>query len=44
MILDYPFGAPITPNDVNIDEMNCSSHVQPYIKYVGVFYSIKLLF
>ena len=44
MILDSPFGILTTPSDVNIDEMNCSSHIQPYIKFVGICYFIHLLY
>lgn len=34
MILGEPLGPRTTPLDIDIDEMNCNSHIQPYIKFV----------
>ena len=38
MTLDSAFGVPMTPNDINIDDMNCSAHNESYAKFVSIHY------
>ncbi len=39
MIIDSPFGTPIKPNDVNIDDRNGPSRISPYLQFVSAYTS-----
>ena len=36
MTLQNTFAAPTTPNDINIDDMNHSAHINSYAKFVRI--------